>query len=334
MGECPGIETALEARGLGVRAGRRPILRRVGLAVPRHRVLALVGPSGAGKSTLLACFNRLVDLAPGLAVEGQVLLGGEPIYRSPSERPQVDPDRLRARVGTLFQQPVIFPGSIYANVVFGLRHARALPRRRWRERAERVLAEAALWREVRDRLDEPADRLSVGQQQRLCLARALALEPEVVLMDEPTGSLDPASTRAVEELIGRLAERRTVVLVTHDLAQARRVAHWTGVVLRRSRDGEPEAGELVECAPTEDLFTAPGDAEVAEYLASGLPSAPVELPGPDARNPPPAPPFTKGGEPPPTRGVADGPGRGVPPLMKGGIEGGFSAVPSKMETSR
>jgi phosphate transport system ATP-binding protein len=176
---------------------------------------------------------------------------------------------------------VIFPGSVSRNVAFGLRGE--VPRRRWPERVEEALREAALWDEVKDRLDEPAVELSVGQQQRLCLARALALEPEVVLMDEPTGSLDPASTRAIEEQVRRLAEHRTAVLVTHDLGQARRVSDRLGVVLRRHPDPaaprgisrgsrgterEERVGELVEVGPTETLFRRPRDPEVAAYLGA------------------------------------------------------------------
>lgn len=231
-------DAILEARGLSVRTDRRPILEAVDLSIVRGEVLALIGPSGAGKSTLLRCLNRLVDLVPELHVRGEVLFAGTPIYR-----PSVDPDRLRTRIGMLFQQPVIFPGSIADNVVFGLRHAGGVAKREWPERVRRALTEAALWREVSDRLDEPAGRLSVGQQQRLCLARALALEPEVILMDEPTSSLDPASTRAIEELVGRLREHHTLVLVTHQPAQARRVADRIGCLC--IHEG---AGRLIEVA--------------------------------------------------------------------------------------
>jgi phosphate transport system ATP-binding protein len=275
----------LEIEELTVRCGRRPILRKVSFDVRGGEVLALVGSSGAGKSTLLKCLNRLVDLSPGLTVEGQVRLGGEPLYRR-----RLDVDRLRSRVGMLFQQPVIFPGSVYHNTIFGLRHTGALPRRRWRGRAEEVLAEVGLWREVQDRLGDSAATLSVGQQQRLCLARALALDPEVILMDEPTSALDPAATRAVESLAVRLASRRTVVLVTHDLTQARRVADRTGVVLPRqspAATGEPAAGELVELAATEELFTAPRDPGVAAYLASAFapPAVGATPASPSARTP-------------------------------------------------
>lgn len=250
----PAAETGvptLEVRGLSVFAGRRAILRDVDLRVESGEVLALVGPSGAGKSTLLKCLNRLIDLEPGLAVTGQVLLDGEAVYARGA-----DPDLLRTRVGILFQRPVVFPGSVRKNVLLGVRHAgdpdRRVPRRRWPELAERVLREAALWDEVSERLDEPATTLSTGQQQRLCLARTLALDPEVILMDEPTSALDPASVRKVEELILGLAGRRTVVLVTHDPDQARRVATRAACVA--VREG---AGRLLACGPCDTLFADP-----------------------------------------------------------------------------
>ncbi len=248
--------TVLEARGLSVTAGRRTILRDVHLEIGQGQVLAIVGPSGAGKTTLLRCLNRLVDLEPDLAVAGEVRFQGRSIFAS-----GVDADHLREKIGMLFQQPVIFPKSIYRNVLFGVRHLRRHPRRAWPELAERVLREVALWDEVRDRLGDPAASLSVGQQQRLCLARTLAVEPEVILMDEPTSALDPRSAAAVEELILSLKARCTLVLVTHNLAQARRLADRLACVL--VRDG---AGEVAACASAERLFSDPGSREVFEYL--------------------------------------------------------------------
>ncbi|HEV8582321.1 MAG TPA: ATP-binding cassette domain-containing protein [Thermoanaerobaculia bacterium] len=212
-------EPVLETRGLSVSTHRRLLLRAVDLRLEPRQVLGILGPSGAGKTTLLRCLNRLIDLTPQLAVSGEVLLHGRSIYGR-----GVDADALRARVGMIFQQPVVFPGSIADNVLFGVRHTRRLPRRAWPERIETALREAALWGEVRHRLREPAASLSVGQQQRLCLARALAGEPEILLLDEPTSALDAVSTAAIEELILRLRERHAIVLVTHNLQQARRVA--------------------------------------------------------------------------------------------------------------
>lgn len=237
----------LSVHALTVTAGRRTLLAGIDLTVERGGVLALVGPSGVGKSTLLRSLNRLLDLVPGLAVRGQVRLDGESIYAR-----GVDVDALRARVGMLFQQPVVFPGSIEDNVLFGVRRVRRVPRRERPALVERALREAALWPQVADRLAAPAHELSVGQQQRLCLARTLAVEPEVVLMDEPTSALDAESTRAIEERILALKHRRTVVLVTHDLEQAWRVADE--IVRLETRDGAGRVAETFQ--PTSEEHRA------------------------------------------------------------------------------
>ena len=251
-------ERVITTRGLGVAASGRTILRAVNLTVEAGQGFGLIGPNGAGKSTLLRCLNRLVDLSPGFRVSGGVSYHGQDIYA-----PRVDADDLRTRIGMLFQQPVVFPTTIARNVLFGVRHLGRVPRAQWPETAERALREAALWNEVKDRLDESALRLSVGQQQRLCLARALAVGPDVILMDEPTSALDPRSTEAIEELILRLKARCTVVIVTHNLAQARRVTDWLGCVC--VRDG---AGELAETACCDALLSRPRCREVAEYLGT------------------------------------------------------------------
>jgi phosphate transport system ATP-binding protein len=265
---CPALEAAvarlspaaIEARGLGVTHAGRPLLRGIDLRVEDRRVLALIGPSGAGKTTLLSCLNRMVELAPGLRREGEVLLFGEPIARQ-------DADSVRRQVGMLFQQPVIFPGSIADNALFGLRHAGIAPRRSYPERLERALAEAALWDEVKDRLREPAASLSVGQQQRLCLARALAVEPRVLLLDEPTSALDPRSTEAIEERIREISRTRAIVLVTQSLGQARRVADEIACLDRRDGPGGP-AGELFECGPCRERLERPQSRELARFLES------------------------------------------------------------------
>ncbi|MDB5321280.1 MAG: pstB [Phycisphaerales bacterium] len=246
----------LEVRGLTVTAGKRVILRNVNLSIAPRQVYGLIGASGSGKSTLLKCLNRMIDLTPGLVVDGDVLFHGRSIRDG-----TVRPDDLRAKIGMLFQQPVVFPKNIYQNVIFGIRHLGVTPRREWPEVAERALREAALWDEVKDRLREPALRLSVGQQQRLCLARTLASEPEIILMDEPTSALDPRSTQAIEELITRLKARHSIVLVTHNTGQARRVADWLACVC--VNDG---AGEVMEDACCDALLDNPTCQSVIEYL--------------------------------------------------------------------
>ncbi len=251
---------ALEARGLGVFQGERPLLRGVDLRLPDRRVLALIGSSGAGKTTLLSCLNRMVELSPGLRMEGEVLLFGGSIRRQPV-------DAVRRQVGMLFQRPVLFPGTVAENVLFGLRHAGLVPRRHLPERLERALVEAALWAEVKDRLKDPAAQLSVGQQQRLCLARALAVDPRVLLLDEPTSALDPRSTEAIEERIRELAKSRAIVLVTHSLGQARRTADEIACLDRRDGPGGP-AGELVECGACRERLANPQSVELARFLES------------------------------------------------------------------
>jgi phosphate transport system ATP-binding protein len=250
----------LETRSLSVRTEQRAILRDVNFAVQLHSIFGIIGPSGAGKSTLLRSLNRLTDLIPALRVEGEVLLNGESI-----NRPAVDVDALRARIGILFQQPVVFPKSIAENVLFGVRHLRKLSRTEKQSVTEQALTEAALWNEVKDRLKEPALSLSVGQQQRLCMARTLAAAPEIILMDEPTSALDPKSTQSIEELILRLKERHTIILVTHNVSQARRVTDWLACVCMR--DG---AGEIVESACCDALLCNPQCQEVVEYLSREL----------------------------------------------------------------
>lgn len=263
---CPNPEPSsqsplLEAIGLCVHAAGRPILRDVTLAVHPNQVFGLIGPSGAGKSTLLRSLNRLNDLIPGLRVSGEVRLNGASIYA-----PGTDVNALRARIGMLFQQPVVFPSSIEENVLFGAKRLRHLPRAERSAVTERALREAALWDEVKDRLRAPASSLSVGQQQRLCLARVLAVGPEIILMDEPTSALDPRSTQAIEELIVRLKAQHAIIVVTHNVAQARRIADWIACVC--VKDG---AGEVVESACCDAVLGDPQCREVMDYLANSLP---------------------------------------------------------------
>lgn len=258
--KCCAAETIsppiLSIRGLNVWASGRQILRNVHLNIPPKEVFGIIGPSGAGKSTLLKCINRLSDLVPDLRVTGDVLLHDQSIYgRGQSV------DELRTRIGMLFQQPVVFPGSVYHNVIFGVRQLGVVRRSKWPEVAERALREAALWEEVKDRLRLTASKLSVGQQQRLCLARTLASQPEVILMDEPTSALDPKSTHRIEELMVELKQRHTIVMVTHNVLQARRVADWIGCICISD-----DAGELLETACCDQLLDQPKCQAVAEYL--------------------------------------------------------------------
>lgn len=253
-------EPVLVADGVTVSSQAGPLLRDVRLEVPAGGVFAVIGPSGAGKSTLLKVFNRMLELeTPPLRLTGEVRFHGRSIYGA-----DVEPDELRSRIGMLAQQPIVFPTTIARNVLFGVRHVERLSRRGLTARMEEALCSAALWNEVKDRLHAPAVELSLGQQQRLCLARTLALRPEVILMDEPTSALDPGATAAIESLIGGLGRSHTIVLVTHDLGQARRVADRVACVCRR--DG---VGQVIETACCSDLFDNPQCRETMDYLAAG-----------------------------------------------------------------
>jgi phosphate transport system ATP-binding protein len=251
-------QSLLEVRDLSVFSDRRRLLRDVSLHIEERQVFGIIGPSGAGQSTLLRCLNRLIELTPKLRLTGDVLLEGRSIYRTATPV-----DRIRVEVGMLFQQPVVFPKSIYQNVLFGVRHLGNVPRREWPEIVERVLRQVTLWREVADRLHEPAGSLSIGQQQRLCLARLLAVQPRVILMDEPTSALDPASTEAIEELIRTLKQQHTIVLVSHNMGQVRRLADFLACVC--IREG---AGEVVESACCDAVFESSQCHEVVQFLSS------------------------------------------------------------------
>jgi len=243
----------METKNLSVYYGTHPGVRGVSLPVHDRRITALIGPSGCGKTTFLRALNRMHDLNPKARVEGQVLLDGEDIYA-----PHVDPVLVRRRVGMVFQRPTPFPTmSIFDNVVVGLKLVGIKDRDRLYAAAERALKMAALWDEVKDRLRQPAVGLSGGQQQRLSIARALAVEPEVLLMDEPTSALDPISTQAIEDLLTRLKDEVTIVIVTHNMQQAARVSDYTAFFLD---------GELIEFDRTEKLFTNPKDPRTEAYI--------------------------------------------------------------------
>ena len=227
-------------------------LHDVTLTLPARQVTAIIGPSGCGKSTFVRCINRMHEETPGGRVWGQIYLGDEPVYG-----PDVDPVVIRRRVGMVFQRPTPFPTmSILENVVAGYTLLPGRPRD-LESLAERSLRQAGLWEEVKDRLRDSPLNLSGGQQQRLCIARALAVEPEVILLDEPCSSLDPISTAKVEETIMELAQRYTVVLVTHNIQQATRVSQHTAFFL---------LGRLIEFGPTEQLFTNPANEQTEAYI--------------------------------------------------------------------
>ncbi len=232
--------------------GNAQALFDVSMDVPRNRVVALIGPSGCGKSTFLRCLNRMTDLIDGVRVNGSIQLDGEEI-----NRPDLDVIELRRRVGMIFQRYNPFPKSIFENVVYGLRISGVRDRRALEEACERSLRGAALWDEVKDRLKESAFELSGGQQQRLCIARATAVNPEVVLMDEPCSALDPRSTARIEKLIGELRNKYTIVIVTHNMQQASRVSDFTGFLYE---------GRLVEFGVTQTLFTKPIEKETEDYI--------------------------------------------------------------------
>jgi phosphate transport system ATP-binding protein len=228
-------------------------LKNVNLAVADRRITALIGPSGCGKSTLLRTFNRMNDLIPGVRIDGKVELEGRPIY---GER-RFDVDALRKRVGMVFQRPNPFPLSVYANVAYGPRIHGLAGGPELDEIVEKSLRAVGLWDELRSRLDENGTELSGEQQQRLCIARVIAVEPDVLLMDEPCSALDPIATLHIEELMKQLVDRYTIVIVTHNMQQAARVSDDTGFML---------LGELVEFGPTEQVFTGPHDQRTEDYI--------------------------------------------------------------------
>jgi phosphate transport system ATP-binding protein len=239
----PAEQTALEVTGLELFYASKQALFDVSMKIPKGQVTAFIGPSGCGKSTLLRCINRMNDLVEICRIDGEILLHGQNIYDK-----RVDVAALRRRVGMVFQRPNPFPKSIYENVVYGLRLQGISDRRQLDEAVERSLRGAALWEEVKDRLNENAFGLSGGQQQRLVIARAIAIEPEVLLLDEPTSALDPISTLTIEELINELKNKYTVVIVTHNMQQAARVSDQTAFMYM---------GELIEYSDTNTIFTKP-----------------------------------------------------------------------------
>jgi phosphate transport system ATP-binding protein len=227
-------------------------LKDINLIIPERRVTAFIGPSGCGKSTLLRCFNRMNDLIDGVRIEGEIFLREQNIYDK-----SINVAELRRRVGMVFQKPNPFPKSIYENVAYGLRLQGIKDRRTLDKVVEKSLKSAALWDEVKDRLDDNAVSLSGGQQQRLVIARAIAIEPEVLLLDEPASALDPISTLKIEELIYKLKDEYTIMIVTHNMQQAARVSDYTAFMY---------LGELIEFGDTSTLFTNPKKKQTEDYI--------------------------------------------------------------------
>jgi phosphate transport system ATP-binding protein len=241
----------LSVEHLSVFAPTRRILSDISIDFPGRDVTGIIGPSGCGKTTFIRTLNRMIDTTPGLRVEGAVRYRGQDIYDR-----AVNPVLVRQRIGMVFQRPTVFPMSIYENVAFGLRLLRT-EEETVEEVVRRSLTRAGLWGEIGSRLDQPALELSGGQQQRLCIARALAIEPRVLLFDEPTSSLDPIAAQKVEELFAELRRDYTVIIVTHNLQQAARVASRTAFLYQ---------GQLVEFGPTEELFERPKERLTQEYI--------------------------------------------------------------------
>jgi phosphate transport system ATP-binding protein len=254
-----GGKVVVETLNLSVRYGKRYAIRDISLKVEKNRITAIIGPSGCGKSTFLRCLNRMNDLIPDARVEGKVLYRGLDIYSR-----EVDPVAVRTVIGMVFQRPNPFPMSIFDNVAFGLRvNGVKLSKTELAAKVRDALEKAALWDEVKDRLDAPAYSLSGGQQQRLCIARTLAVDPEVILLDEPTVSLDPISTAKIEQLLRNISSNYTIVIVTHNMLQAARVSDYTAVLM----PDEEMVGRLIEFGPTRDIFTQPRDKRTEDYIS-------------------------------------------------------------------
>jgi len=245
-------DICLQVKDFDLYYGQKQALSKVNMRIPKKRVTAYIGPSGCGKSTLLRCFNRMNDLVDGVRTEGEILLDDQNIFH-----PSVEVADLRRRIGMVFQRPNPFPKSIYENVAYGLRLQGINSRKILDEVVEKSLRGAALWDEVKDRLSDNALGMSGGQQQRLVIARAIAVEPEVLLLDEPASALDPISTLKIEELINDLKNQYTIVIVTHNMQQAARVSDYTAFMY---------LGELIEFGDTSTLFTNPTKKQTEDYI--------------------------------------------------------------------
>ncbi|MDP9227523.1 MAG: phosphate ABC transporter ATP-binding protein PstB [Actinomycetota bacterium] len=252
-------ETIFELQNLTVSYDGNPAVKDVSMEISRNEITAMIGPSGCGKSTLIRCLNRMNDLIPTASVEGKCLYHGQDLYAS-----EVDPVEVRKRIGMVFQKPNPFPKSIHDNVAFG---PQVLGLKDIDERVERALRGAALWDEVKDRLDTNAYGMSGGQQQRLCIARCIAVDPDVILMDEPCSALDPISTGKIEDLMVELKQEFSIVIVTHNMQQAARVSDMTAFLIVELSASEKERwGELIEYDVTDKIFTNPSDSRTEDYV--------------------------------------------------------------------
>ncbi len=245
------VKNLLITENLNLWFGEDHILKDISINIPEKKVNAIIGPSGCGKSTLLRCFNRMNDLS-GARIKGNIVLGGKDIYKE-----KIDVYDLRMKVGMVFQKPNPFPKSIYENVAFGLKIKGIRNKNLINEKVEQSLKNVWLWDEVKDRLHKNAFDLSGGQQQRMCMARAFAVGPEILLLDEPTSALDPKSTNKIEELIVELKKKITILIVTHNIAQAGRISDFTTFLY---------LGKLIEFGKTEEIFTVPRDSRTEQYL--------------------------------------------------------------------
>ncbi|MBS1162040.1 MAG: phosphate transporter ATP-binding protein [Proteobacteria bacterium] len=250
------LTPAISIRNLNFYYGKAIALKNINLDIIKGKVTAFIGPSGCGKSTLLRTINRMYDLYPGQRADGELLVGGVNILAK-----GVDTIALRAQVGMVFQKPTPFPMSIYDNIAFGVSMHEKLSRNQMDDRVEWALSKAALWDEVKDKLNKPGTGLSGGQQQRLCIARGVAVKPQVLLLDEPTSALDPISTMRIEELIHELKQEFTIAIVTHNMQQAARVSDYTAYMY---------LGEMVEYGNTDEIFIKPQDKRTEDYITGRM----------------------------------------------------------------
>ncbi len=253
-------EYILEARNLNLYYGNFLAVANVDLKIQRHQITAIIGPSGCGKSTLLRAFNRMNELVPTARTEGEILYNNENIYD-----PSIDPVEVRRHIGMVFQKPNPFPKSIYENIAWGLRiNGFKGSKSELDDLVEQALRDAALWDEVKDKLDQSGLSLSGGQQQRLCIARTIAIRPEVILMDEPASALDPIATLRIEELMQELKKDYTIIIVTHNMQQAARVSDYTAMMMLLNQ--EERSGTVIEFDRTETIFTNPKDKRTEDYV--------------------------------------------------------------------